>query len=170
MQKLSVMMQRSPLWQQTRNRYELLEAKDRRALVILSIALIAALTYYMVWEPVNQWAEQQEADYQQQQSINEWLQDNKKRAVDLQKNKKGGLGTRELSSVVGSVARKADITLSRVQPDRKGLAVWVEDAAYQKLLTWLIALENQYSLQIQQIRIDRLKEEGRVKAYLHLSN
>lgn len=170
MQKLSMMVQKSLLWQRARNWYELLEAKDRKAIQILSAALVCALVYFAVWEPVNQWADEQEAGLQHQQEISDWLESNKIRAVELQKNQKGGIGQRELSSVVGSAARKSEVTLSRVQPDRKGLSVWIEDSAYQKLLKWLVTLENQYGVQIQQIRIDKLKEEGRVKAYLHLAN
>ena len=163
-------MQQSPLWQSARNRYELLGVKDRRAIQILSIALICTLVYVLVWDPITQWEEEQEAGYQHQVSVNDWLQNNQQRAKDQKKNQKGGIGQRELSSVVGSVARKSNVTLSRVQPDKKGLSVWIEDAAYQKLLAWLVVLENQFGVQVQQIRIDKLKEEGRVKAFLHLAN
>ncbi|OED41920.1 hypothetical protein ACH42_12775 [Endozoicomonas sp. (ex Bugula neritina AB1)] len=170
MQKLSAIMQRSPLWQRFRNGYEILEAKDRRTVQILSVAVVCAFIYFVIWEPVNRWAEEQEVDFQHQQDVNEWLQNNKKHAVELQKAKLGSVGQRELSSVVGGVARKMDVTLSRVQPNKKGLSVWVEDAAYQKFLKWLVILENQYNVQTQQIRIDKLKEEGRIKAHIHLSN
>ncbi len=170
MQKLTQVLQQSPLWQEFKNWYELRSANDRRALQILFTALIVSFLYLVIWDPVIQWSEKNKDDYQHQQMVHSWLQDNLSQAKELQKKQRSGIGQREFSSVVSGAARKAGITLSRVQPDKKGLSVWVEDAAYQKLLNWLVVLDTKNKIVIQQVRLDKLKEEGRVKAYLHLGN
>ncbi len=170
MQKFIIMMQNSAGWQRIRNTYEVLETKDRRAVQVLLASVVFAVTYFTIWEPLNRWSYEQKAGYQHQQEVNNWLNSNRQRALEFQKNQRTGIGQRELSSVVGSVARKSGVVLSRVQPDPRGLSVWVEDAAYQKFLAWLVSLENQYRVQVQQIKIDKRKEEGRIKAYLHLAN
>ena len=170
MQKLTMMMQNNPHMQRVKLWYELLAPKDRRAIQIMTVALVVFITYLMVWEPFNGWADSRKQDYVHQQEIHDWFLKNKARALELQKSQKAGAGQRELSSVVSATARQAGLILSRVQPDRKGMSVWVEDTAYQKLLKWLVLLDTKYEVQVQQIRIDKLKEEGRIKGYVHLAN
>lgn len=170
MQKLSMMMENNPQWQRLKIRYELLSGRNRRALQLSSVALTIFLMYLLVWEPFSYWVDNKKGDYVHQQDIHDWFEKNKGRALELQKNQKAIGGQRELSSVVSVSARQAGLTLNRVQPDRKGLSVWIEDVAYQKLVKWLILLENKSEVMVQQIRLDKLKEEGRVKGYIHLVN
>ncbi|MGI9273691.1 MAG: type II secretion system protein GspM [Endozoicomonas sp.] len=162
------MLARSPLWQQLQVRYEAMSPSDRRALQWLVGFLAAACLYLLVWEPVRQWNEAQKADYQRQQLAYEWVQENIGQAIDLQKKQKTS-GQKDLSSIISGSAKQAGVTISRVQPDRKGLGVWLEDTAYQKLLAWLLVLDGRFNLSIQQIRVDKGREEGRVKVYMHLA-
>ena len=170
MQKLIAEIQESPLWQQLQARYELLSSRDRQALQCLLAFFAAALLYLFIWEPLNSWNSSQKEDYQRQQVVLEWMSDNYQSAKDQQRKQKTAGGQREISSIVSSTAKQAGVTLSRVQPDRKGLGVWIEDAAYQKFLSWLVVLNTKFNLTVQQVRLDKGKEEGRVKIYLHLSN
>ena len=163
-------MENSPQWQRLKIWYELLPTRDRLALQGLSIALAVFLVYMLIWEPFGKWVDNKKMDYVHQQEVHDWFQKNKTRALELQKNQKSSAGQRELSSIVSASARQAGLTLNRVQPDRKGLSVWVEDAPYQKLLKWLVLLENKNDVLVQQIRLDKLKEEGKVKGYIHLIN
>lgn len=168
MQKLKNLLMNNPLWQQCQSWYEMRSPSDRKALQLLSVALLVGLTYFSVWEPVTQWSDAQREEFLYQEEINTWLHGNLSKARTLQKSQQVTSDRRELSSIAASVAQQADITLGRVQPDRKGLSVWIEDAAYQKLLKWLVLLQNKHGVSVQQIRIDQLKDEGRVKSYIHL--
>ncbi|UYM15404.1 type II secretion system protein M [Endozoicomonas euniceicola] len=170
MQKLMAEMQENPLWQQLQARYELLSSRDRQALQWLSAFLAAALLYLFIWEPLSSWNSSQKEDYERQQVVLQWMNDNYQSAKDQQRKQKTAGGQREISSIVSGTAKQAGVTLSRVQPDRKGLGVWIEDAAYQKFLSWLVVLNTKFNLTVQQVRLDKGKEEGRVKIYLHLSN
>ena len=170
MGKLIEEIQQNPLWQQLQARYELLSSRDRLALQWLGVFLAAAIVYLMIWEPISSWNQSQKEDYQRQQVVLEWMSDNYDSAKEQQKKQKTVSGQREISSIVSGTAKQADVSLSRVQPDRKGLGVWIDDVAYQKFLSWLVVLNTKYSLTIQQVRLDKGKEEGRVKIYLHLAN
>lgn len=168
MNRIILLIERNPLWQQGRVWYEHRPPKDRRTLQVLAMTLLAALVYLMVWEPVTGWSDQQQQNYQYQEEINTWLQSNLGKARELQKKQQSASLQRELSSIISGTANQSNILLSRVQPDRKGVSVWIEDTAYQKMLKWFLTLETKYNVRVHQVRIDRLKEEGRVKAYIHL--
>ncbi len=168
MQKLNSLLMANPYWQQCKSWYEVRPPRDRKILQLLFATVLTGLIYILVWEPVTQWSQAQKSAYLYQQEMNTWLHGNLSKARDLQKNQQASSAHQELSSIAASVAQQAGITLGRVQPDRKGLSVWVEDAAYQKLLKWLVLLQTKHSVAIQQVRIDQLKEQGRVKSYIHL--
>ncbi|WP_422133317.1 type II secretion system protein GspM [Endozoicomonas sp. ALD040] len=168
--KLTHLLERSPLWLQLRAKYELMPEKDRRALHLLTALLLLASVYLFVWKPITEWSEKQQEEFTHQQSIYEWMADNVDQAKQAQRKQRAAGAKKDLSTIVSGSARQSELTLSRVQPDRKGLGVWIEDAAYQKLLAWMVALDTRYEVTIQQIKIDRGKEEGRVKVYMHLAN
>ncbi|WP_257265770.1 type II secretion system protein M [Endozoicomonas sp. ONNA2] len=168
MEKLNSLLMASPYWRQGKSWYEMRPPGDRKILQLLFAVVVTGLIYLLIWEPVSQWSKAQKNNYLYQQEMNTWLHENLSRARDLQKNHQSAATRQELSSVAASVAQQTGITLGRVQPDRKGLSVWVEDAAYQKLLKWLVLLQTKHGVILQQVRIDQLKEEGRVKSYIHL--
>ena len=168
MQKLKSFLITNPYWQQCKSWYEASSPKEQRAIQLLAAFLILVLGYMALWEPVTHWSQLQKKEYLYQEEVNEWLHGYLPKARELQKKKQLTADYRDLSSLASSTAQQAEIILGRVQPDRKGLSVWIEDTAYQKLLKWLVLLQTKHDIFVQQIRIDRLKEEGRVKSYLHL--
>lgn len=168
MQKLNSLLMANPYWQHCKSWYEMRPPGDRKILQLLFSVVLTGLIYLLIWEPVTQWSEAQKSAYLYQQKMNAWLHGNLPRARDLQKNQQAASSRQELSSIAANVAQQVGITLGRVQPDRKGLSVWIEDAAYQKLLKWLVLLQTNHGVALQQVRIDQLKEEGRVKSYIHL--
>ncbi|WP_263078638.1 type II secretion system protein M [Endozoicomonas sp. Mp262] len=168
MEKLTLLLEQHPLWQQAKDWYERLASKDRNALLALTVFITVTLFYLLAWEPLDDWSGRQQEDYSQQLETMNWMQQHLDKARELEKKKKSGAGQKELSSIVTTQARQTGVIISRIQPDQKGVAVWVEDAAYQKLLAWLVILKNRHFVNVQQIKIDRLKEEGRVKGYVHL--
>ncbi|WP_252176320.1 type II secretion system protein M [Endozoicomonas sp. 4G] len=168
--KLNHLLERSPLWLQLQAKYELMPEKDRRALHLMTVFLLLSAAYLFVWEPITDWSEKQQEEFTHQQSIYEWMADNIDQAKQAQKKQRSAAARKDLSTIVSGSARQSGLTLSRVQPDRKGLGIWIEDAPYQKLLAWMVALDTRYEVTIQQVKIDRGKEEGRVKVYMHIGN
>ncbi len=169
MQKIMGLIDQNHFVQQLRERYEQLSRRDQSALLILVIFIVIAFGYLLIWEPLSQWSDEQKQDYNQQVTASSWIQKNIQQIKEVEKKKNTGSGHRELSSVISGVAKQAGVTINRIQPDKKGVSVWLEDAAYQKALAWLVVLDTKYHVTVQQIKVDRLKEEGRVKVYIRLN-
>ena len=168
MQKLNRLLTDNPYWQQGKAWYAMRSARDQKALLVLIGALLVFGIYFLVWEPLAQWSENSKQDYLYQQSVNTWLHGELPKARTMQQSHK--TTHQDLSALVVSQAQRTGITLGKVQPDRKGLSVWIEDAAYQKLLKWLVLLHNQQGVAIEQLRLEQLPDKGRVKSYIRLSN
>ena len=167
-EKLKTAVTQLPALQQLHARYEQLSSRDQTILLILAGFILVVTFYVLAWSPLNQWSDSQMDDYGQQLETKAWLQTHIGKAREIENRKKSGATQRDLPSVVSHVAKQAGITISRIQPDKKGLAVWLEDAAYQKVLGWLVALETNHYVVVRQIKLERLKEEGRIKSFIHL--
>lgn len=166
--RLVLLLAKQPLWQQFQNWYKRLAGRDRSALQAMVIVATIGLGYWLAWSPLNSWSTRQYEAYSKQLDTMKWMQQHIDRVMALEKKNRSTVGQKELASIVTNQARRAGVTISRIQPDKRGVAVWLEDAAYQKLLSWLVMLNTSNHVNVQQIKINRLKEEGRVKGYVHL--
>ncbi|MGI0116683.1 type II secretion system protein GspM [Zooshikella sp. RANM57] len=143
--------------------------RDRRALLIMVVAVTLTVVYMLIWDPVMQWSEESRKEYQSNMDTLAFIQANEQAA--RQSASQGGqqVSQDKLSAVVTGAARQQGIKLSRVQPSNEGVTVWMDKVAYQKLLAWVINLHNQYHFTIEKIRIDAQDEAGMVRAYLSIT-
>ncbi|MBU2704400.1 type II secretion system protein M [Zooshikella marina] len=143
--------------------------RDRRALVIMVIAVTLTVVYMLIWEPIMQWSEESRKEYQSNMDTLAFIQANEQAARQSTSQGVQQVSRDKLSAVVTGAARQQGIKLSRVQPSNEGVTVWMDQVAYQKLLAWVINLHNQYHFSIDKIRIDAQDEAGMVRAYLSIT-
>ena len=158
----------SRLFQQLTFRYEHLAKRDQRFLLGLLVFSVFFGFYLLLWSPVSLWSQQQIKDYDQQVETLAWLQQHIDVLAEAENSKKIGASQREMPAIISRVARQNDLTVSRIQPDKKGLVVNFDDAAYQKIVGWLVALQTNYLISVQKAKWVRLKEEGRIKGDFYL--
>ncbi len=170
MSKMNNLLFNNHYWQRFANWYELRPSRDKKIMLLLIATMVAGLFYFLAWQPVTEWTHKQKLSFVYQEEMHRWLHSNLPKAQELLITQQASSGKRDLSSSAASTAKLAGVTLGRVQPDSKGLSVWVEDAPYQKLLSWLVQLQTNQGVSIQQIRIDKLQEEGRVKCFIRLAS
>ncbi|MDP0563040.1 MAG: type II secretion system protein GspM [Candidatus Endonucleobacter sp. (ex Gigantidas childressi)] len=158
-----------PLVQELRSRYEQLPGTQRNIIPWLMAVLVAVLCYVLLFSPIYAWSERQRRDYGDQVDTMLWMKQHITKLRDAENRKKIGVDPQNLPSIVTAVAKQSGVTINRIQPNRRGIAVWLEDAAYQKVLSWLVILETNHQVVVQKIKLERYQEEGRVKGYIHLS-
>ena len=143
-----------------------LQPRDQKALVIMTIVLSLLTVYGVVWKPVNDWANLQEINYQQQLQDEQWIANN----LPETQNSNIAEGTSQpVNTVVGAAARASNIQISRVQPRKTGLSIWVDESPYQDFLNWIVILETTHHLKVGQMRISRLKQPGLITGYLQVT-
>ncbi|WP_027707551.1 type II secretion system protein GspM [Zooshikella ganghwensis] len=143
--------------------------RDRRALVIMVVAVTLTVVYMLIWEPIMQWSDESRKEYQSNMDTLAFIQANEQAARQSTSQGVQQVSRDKLSAVVTGAARQQGIKLSRVQPSNEGVTVWMDKVAYQKLLAWVINLHNQYHFSIDKIRIDAQDEAGMVRAYLSIT-
>ena len=153
---------------QLTSRYNALQVRDQRALLVMVCSLTILSVYLFIWKPVNDWSVRQEQDYSQQLKDYQWIQSNAPASTVTEDVKSEP--AQPVTTLVGAAARDSGVRISRVQPNKSGLSVWVDESPYQNFLKWLVILETTHGLQLSQVRISQQQQPGLVQGYLQITD
>ncbi|WP_029653540.1 type II secretion system protein GspM [Marinobacter daepoensis] len=159
-------------------RYDQLPTRDRQALTVLSLALLLALIYLLIWRPVTQFHDRATASRENAGELVAWMQANQASIEQL-----GGGGNaasssaadkpedgRALMALVTRSAGEAGLSLQRFEPSGdSAIRVWLENAGYADVASWLERLNGNHGVMIDQAALDRGNEPGQVSVRLTLT-
>jgi general secretion pathway protein M len=155
---------RSQLWQ----RWQGLPERDRKALALLGLFFVAVLFYSLLWLPVSHWRVNAWADYQRQQELHVYIQDNAASARQSRGRAGERLNPQQLQGVVTASAQKNGLALERFDNEAGGgLLVTLSQVPFTSLVRWLGQLQAQ-GVVLVEANLDG-KGSGRVDARLTLA-
>lgn len=119
-----------------------LSAREQRLVLISAVFVILAIFYWGIWSPLNTSLERSQNSVKNQQELLVWVQQNANRAVQLRSStgNKGSFSG-SLPQVVNQSASRMKIAISRMQPQGDELQVWIDQAPFNDVLSWLQSLE-----------------------------
>ena len=144
------------------------EVGEQRILLVVGALVVAALCWLLLWKPVSDWREVSHNRYQNAQATLQWLQVNEQRAravatVSAPNRGEGG----NLMALVTRSAAGLGIKLNRLQPNASGgVTVVMESQNFDNLLTWLVQLRENNSVQVANVSINREEQPGLVDVQL----
>lgn len=143
--------------------FKQLNARERLLVSISAVFVVVALFYWLIWSPLNTAIERGHKNISSQQSLLAWVQKNSNRAIQL----RGSAGnakrfTGSLPQAVNQSASRMRIKISRMQPQGDELQVWVDQAPFNDVLSWLQSLEKS-GVNILDIDVAETGEPGQVK-------
>ncbi len=148
--------------------------RDQQALMALSIALMLAILYFLIWSPAHDFSKTQETNLKNSQALLSWVQANEGIAKSLASNTGNNnaskiLDSQSLVSTVSANAQKHKIKLKRFEPsgDRK-VRVWLEKVPFNTIIVWLRDLNATYNIEVSQVSIDKDEKGGLVNVRLTL--
>ena len=153
--------------------YEMLPARDRMALKALVSVLILLFLYFGLWQPAYQYKKDADAYLLQQQELLALVQENKSALSNLSKSSSAavGLNSQQLVSSVTNLAKQAGVVLKRFEPSGENeIKVWVDDASFDKMMTWLSTMKKTLNVRVEQISIEKSEQIGLVSSRLTLSS
>ncbi|MFQ3234581.1 MAG: general secretion pathway protein M [Paraglaciecola sp.] len=125
-----------------KQKYSQLTEREQRLVLLSVIVVVIGLFYWLVWAPLNHSITTNHRAVEQQQQLLTWVQKNALKAVQLRSAK--GMAANfngSLPQAANKTAAQADIPISRMQPQGEELQVWVDQAPFNDVLSWLQALE-----------------------------
>jgi general secretion pathway protein M len=148
--------------------------REQLALVSGAAALLLLLLYLMAWQPFVDSVEQKRLKVKNQQATLGWMQQNLAEVQRLrgQGRATGASSTNEaLLTLVDRTAKESQLRqqIERIKPQGEDeVQLWVKQAAFDTLLTWLGGLNVKYGIQIESLTIEREELPGIVNARLVL--
>ena len=126
--------------------YQRLSEREQRLVQISAMVIVVGFFYWVIWAPLNQSLETDRKALVAQQELLSWVQKNANRAIQLRgAGSDTSSGTSSFSGslpqAVNQTAGGLNIAISRMQPQGEELQVWVDQASFNDVLTWLQALE-----------------------------
>jgi general secretion pathway protein M len=122
--------------------YLQLSGREQRLVIISAILVLIAIFYWGIWSPLNTSLERGQIAVKNQTELLDWVQKNANKVVQLRSS--AGNNTRfsgSLPQAVNQSASRMKIAISRMQPQGDELQVWIDQAPFNDLLSWLQSLE-----------------------------
>jgi general secretion pathway protein M len=155
--------QRSPL----ALRWQGLPARDRLALMALSVFLLLVLFYLALWQPAQRHAQDARAAFEEQRALYAYLQSRAPQMQGRDLQSRASLDPARLQGVVTASAAEQGLVIERLDTEGFGaVQVNLQPVAFAQLLRWIEALEEQ-GIRVEEAGLDRA-EENRVTARLSL--
>ncbi|MFT5716112.1 MAG: general secretion pathway protein M [Oleiphilaceae bacterium] len=155
--------------------YETLPMRDRNILKIAIVVLSICILYFAMWVPANNYMVNAQKDLAQNTKLLQLVKQNKALLTALSRTSgsssgKKSLTSQQLVSSVTNLAKKNGVMLKRFEPsgDNK-IKVWVDNASFDKMITWLTALKTSLNIVVEQISVEKDDVEGQVSSRLTLS-
>lgn len=143
-------------------RFHQLTEREKRLVIICGVAIIVGAFYWIVWSPMNAALEKNQNQVVVKKADLAWLKKQSNKAIQLRGSASTSRTfTGSLPQAVNQTASRLSIAISRMQPQGEVLRVWVDQAPFNDVLTWLQSLEN---MGVRILDIDMAKaDNGHVK-------
>ena len=138
-----------------------LSARERQMLIIGSIVLLVLALYAFTYQPIIDAQQRIHSAIETQQTLHQQLQAIASQAAILRSHAPSTAVMDESQSLLGSIELSSDqanikACIQRLTPEGQDkVALWVEHCDFDKLMGWLIQLDQQYAIFVQQTALNR---------------
>lgn len=136
-----------------------LSHREQQMVMLAGVAVLIALFYFVIWSPLHQGLATQKAGLDKEQADLNWVKEQANRAQLLKQSSAQKRFNGSLSQLINQTTRNANISVSRIQPINDDISVSIEEVEFNRLITWLDALERQ-GVVVVQSDITELSKQG----------
>jgi len=151
-----------------------LQPRERQLVIGAAVLLIVFMAYLLLWRPYGgKRLHDLQASVSEQRATLAWMQQAAVRAQQLRGNSAiVSSGGQSLMALIDQTAKGNDLSaaMKRVEPaGEHSVRVWIEQAPFDTLVTWLDILNRSHGVHVQTITMDReAAGPGRVNARITL--
>lgn len=143
--------------------FQQLNEREQKLAVISVVAVVILGFYWLVWSPLNANIDTSRQAIVNQEQLLSWVKNNANKAIQLkQSGGQAGQFRGSLPQAVNQAAGRLNISISRMQPQGEQLMVWVDEAPFNDILSWLQGLEKR-GIQIVDLDVAEASDPGMVK-------
>ncbi len=141
-------------------KWESLNEREQRLVGIGGTALLVAIFYWGLWQPLGDSMARSQKLLQKQQATNNWA---KEAVVKLKSSSGTSQNGASLSQIINSTARRFNVQIGRMNPKGDQLNLLVEEIVFNDLLKWIAHLEQSQGVKIINLDVSELEQPGKVR-------
>ena len=142
---------------------------DRLIIKILAALIAATIIYTVVWKPLSDYSQNQQARYVTELALSEWIVLNQEALTRSARQPTRGNSAPALIPSITNAANQNQLKLDRLQPDSDGgVSISLQEQQFAQVLKWLSLLENRQGLSVERLSIDRGDKSSKVSGQVKL--
>lgn len=128
--------------EELKQKFHQLSEREQWLVTVSAVVVIIGIFYWLVWSPLNKAIETDRLAVSNQQILLSWVQKNANRAIQLRASASNASRfSGSLPQAVNQTAAQLKIAITRMQPQGEELQVWVDQAPFNDVLSWLTAMQ-----------------------------
>ena len=144
---------------------------DRLIIKILAALIAATIIYTVVWKPLSDYSQDQQARYVTELALSEWIVLNQEALRQSARQPVRGNSAPALIPSITNAANQNQLKLDRLQPDSDGgVSISLQEQQFDQVLKWLSLLETRQGLSVERLSIDRGDKSSKVSGQVKLAN
>ncbi len=169
-------LSQSPAVRSLQRQLEAMPARDRAALKVLAVVVAILVLYFALWQPAQDYMNDSKSLLDERVGLLKLVRENRSTLAAMSKSSNGNssvsqLDSQQLVSTVTSMAQQQGVALKRFEPSgEREIKVWVDDVAFDKLVSWLSQLKARIGVTVEQISLEKEDKPGLVSARLTLAS
>ncbi|MGF1682995.1 type II secretion system protein M [Photobacterium makurazakiensis] len=142
-----------------------LSQREQRLVLGGGIAMLMAVLYWGIWQPLATSAENAERRLHNERQLLTWVGGKADEIVALRgaTGSTGSVSDKGLNQVVNETTRQFRIELIRIQPRDEMLQVWVKPLPFTTLVNWLAFLRDEHGIDAQFLDVSKTDRAGVVE-------
>ena len=153
----------SSIYQNFDRWYRSLPSRDQMIVVTLAWAVGFFLAYLMIWKPIQENLASSESSFNASKRELAFVYENEAAARKLSRNNSKSSGGGSILTAVNSSSRQYGLSLKKFEKEGdNGLRIWLENADFNKAMTWFGNLQQRNKISLSQISVDKQNASGLV--------
>ncbi len=144
-----------------KQKWQQLNPREQSLIIIMSVVIGIFFFYSLIWQPLNDNLTKAATKLDKRQQLLHWVQDKSQQYQQLKL--RGKLTGGSLTGIVNRTAHRQQIKVTRMQPQGDDLQVWIDEAPFEQLLSWLEQLVVNEGVIIKAIDISKADTAGVVQ-------
>ncbi|WP_108649065.1 type II secretion system protein GspM [Dongshaea marina] len=149
----------APLMQQ----WNQLNSREKKLVSWAGVAIVICILYWGIWQPLNTSVVNSKNQLAGAEQTLQWIKEQGNKLASYRaSNSIQPIPRGSLESAVDRSARNHQIQITRIQPQKDRVDVWIENVSFNQLLGWLSML-HQRGVTVRLLDLSKTSEPGYVK-------
>lgn len=148
---------------QLKLRFAQYSEREQKMLIAATLFVLVGLFYALIYAPISHSIDNNKQAIKSQTELLSWVAQNANKVIQLRSASQSGASFNgSLPQAINQTASRFNIAITRMQPQGDEIQVWVDNAQFNDVLSWLQAIE-QTGINIVEVDIAESETPGNIK-------